>query len=692
MSKKRKKKWYEEEQKIEPKTPTNPQQGLFSNTERQHKAKYGKDIDWDAYDDVVASPYKFDWGLERRLDTRNGDALSRKEQNRNEFHNTYNNYQSTGGWRGYEYYKPQQLSYKYIQQMANILSAKYKITVTVSNEWRVDLKKKTLTYNPASLIYGTKSELLATLLHEIGKLRYCDHPYDLKDKYVAVYKVPAVEVLTLFEDVRADYAMLKEYGGAAEIYDSAIPMIDKKVGEYRQMGAMLSQLIPDILEKTLHDLVERATANAANVSPQTGYSGNGAATSPNNSQAEKFIQDSIYNIFGERDIDVVKQKLADIRQEYKDNGNLYDYAGQILHVMYDTDAKDTAYENILEKIDKTEPAVEKVKKLFKSQDVVDEMSQSVYPVIEDLLRDFNKDNERIKSAFPNMNTVVQEHLANELQQAMQGMNEGRVNTTKDGNTNIRTSAPTKDVIPQEWQSGDYVPLKESVMPEIKSLVRLLTFIRREDMTKRYQGNERRGKLNSKHLYRAATGNNRVFKRMLPNSNLVQSFAFSILVDTSGSMEGSRMVHTTRGLVILSEVFKQMDIPFEIITFASAGQTLKKFDQSFDSAAQKRIGGLPGHANGGTNLHEGLGAMKLELQPEANKVCIVLSDGGVGDAKHFDNQFFEPMAKKGIKSVAFGIECGNDVAKLCMGNSRAIDSANKLPIEFANLIKSLIKRK
>ncbi len=85
-------------------------------------------------------------------------------------------------------------------------------------------------------------------------------------------------------------------------------------------------------------------------------------------------------------------------------------------------------------------------------------------------------------------------------------------------------------------------------------------------------------------------------------------------------------------------------------------------------------------------------MQLAKQPEKNKVCIVLTDGGVGDMKHFDEKYFKPMKDKGILSVGFGLECYEDMSKFCLGNSKEIDNPSLLPVEFSNLLKSLIKKK
>ncbi len=261
-----------------------------------------------------------------------------------------------------------------------------------------------------------------------------------------------------------------------------------------------------------------------------------------------------------------------------------------------------------------------------------------------------------------------------------------------GNTMTRSSNKSDRTTPPEWENGDYKTLKDSVASEIKSLVNKLTYLRREEMTVKYQHDQKRGKLNTKKLYKTATGSRRLFKKKLENIDTIQSFAFSLLIDVSGSMDGDRIVHTTRALIILIEVFKKLDIPFEIVTFDDGASVVKNFEASMDKKIETSVGGLVKHSGGGTNLNQGLDALKIMNREEKNKIVVVLTDGGVGDTKEFDTKYFEPWAKKGVKSVGFGVECEEQMKNLCMGNSRLLSNSSQLPVEFSRLLKDLIKRR
>ncbi len=659
---------------------------LFGKSIQQHSADLKKKgfLDEDGFeilpedevgDDVGYSSHN--WELDKKLVDNKHNFKDKKEKyewNKQQYGNAYNSYEKTGVWEGYS--RVPQLTYKYVQQMANALSAQHNIKVRIGNDWRVDLIKKELTYNPASLIYGTKSELLATLMHEIGKLRYVTHHSLLKNKYISMYKAPALEVLSIFEDLRTDFLMLKAYESASEIYESVIPTVEKQVKGYMEFGETYREVIEKVAENVFGRIVD-------SYERETGLK----TLNP----ADPKLKEILFKTYGTSDLDTVKIGMGVLKSNLKNNGTIYEYCGEMLSVMYDLDdQKHKKFENIKDRVGKTIKTIEPSKKSVNSQGLVDYLDTDVYPVVEDLLKDAKDKNEQIQKAFPQMPEQVMKEMMKEVEQYMRHHSKN-TNLDDKGNTKTRTSGKTNNTIPPEWLSGDYKTLKDSVSMEIRQLVSRLTFLRREELVVRFQGEQKRGKLNAKSLYKHLLGSTRLFKKKLENVDTVRSFAFSVLIDKSGSMGGTRMVHCTRALIILAEVFKQMHIPFELVTFSTGAKTIKSFDEDMEKKIEGKIGGLVTSANGGTNLNEGLEQIKIQHQPERNKVLIVLTDGGVGDVQYYDQQFFVPMSKKGIKSVGFGIECESQMKDLCMSNSKLLDNASELPEEFSTLLKNLIKR-
>lgn len=690
MSKNKKKRWFNrgwggKETEIDT--------GLFGNTIKKHSERLKQQglLDEDGFEILPEDDYSYssyNWDYDRKLigAPEVKDKKERYEITKSEFSYQYSTYEKTGFWGGY--YRTPQLTYKYVQQMASALSAQHNVKVQIGNDWNVDLLHKTLTYNPASLIYGTKAELLATLMHEIGKLRYVTHSSLVKNKYLTMYQQPAKEVLSVYEDLRTDYLMLKAYEGAAEIYESVIPTVENQVKGYMEYGEAFRKIVAQIPMNVFQNIISNHTYNAP-----------GHTLNPN----DPALKEELLRAFGTSDIDKVKQGLKDLEKNLKETGTIYEYCGEMLTAMYDLDDQGhKQYDNIKEKIEKTIDTIEPSKKFDRSQELADYLDKTTYPVVEDLLKDAKDKNDAIDKAFPKMPEQAMKQIMDTLQQAMGGKGgtphpalqqlAKKLGVDPKGNMKPRSSGQTDVNIPPEWADGDYKTLKDSVSMEIKQLVARLTFLRREELTVRYQADQKRGKLNSKKLYKASHGSRRLFKKKLENTDTIRSFAFSVLLDVSGSMSGARITHCTRALIILAEVFKKMQIPFELITFSDGAKTIKHFGAELDKNMERSIGGLVKHSGGGTNLNRGLDATKIHSQPEKNKVVIVLSDGGVGHIPSFDEQYFMPWAKKGIKSVGFGIECGDDIKQLAMGNSRSLDTASQLPVEFSNLLKDLIKRK
>lgn len=648
----------------------------FPNTAKQHANKQKNLLDDEYYYDDDGYD---DWG--RELGFNQGKV--KYTDSKKEYDSHYNTYEKTGHWGGYSYYKAPQLSYKYVCQMANALAGQHNITLKIGTTWEVDLLKKTLTYNPASLIYGTKSELLATLLHEIGKLRYMEHYTTLNSKYLAIYKESAAEALFPFEDVRVDYQMLRAYESAAELYESAIPGVQKQIELQKDYGQAFRKASIEIIRYAYNEIVNKTVSD-----PEE--------------QKIKLLQ-----TFGTTDIAKVQQRINEMSKYYQVNGSLFEYCADITHAMYDLETPTTGFENIKEKVDLTIPAIEPVKRELTSQGAVDIVETMVYPHIEDLMKDVNEKAEKLKEMFPGMiesiakelEALFKQLMENSVGNAKKGAKAPTPNTGQGRENKIRGggSAPTEDHIPPDWVAGDYKSLKESVDPEIKSLVQKLTFLRREEMTVKYEANQRRGKLNSRSLVKYAFGSRRLFKRKLPNVDTIQSFAFSVLMDISGSMSGRRIIHTTRAMVLFNEVFKKLNIPFELVVFGSDSKVIKSFETVPDKAMEIKIGGLVNASGGGTNIDRGLEALKIKNRTENNKIVVVLTDGGVGDASVYDNAYFTPWREKNnIKSIAFGLELNqresDEMRRMVEGTGKVVESANTLPQEFAEVLRNVIKRK
>lgn len=707
---------------------------LFPNTVKQHNEKIlpvyhqGELIsgdDYDEYEDYYGwgkKPVKQDVGQGLNgLNIHNGaNKRDRKEwlkNESNEFSQDWEKKWTSNSWKGYSYYRVPTLTYRYVQQMANALASQHKIQVKVGNEWVCDLTTKTLTYNPATLVYSSKSELLATLLHEIGKLRYSKSMSELKyeingdprSPFLDKYGILSYSAMMPFEELRIDTKMLGEYGSAGEIYESQEPALQIVYENYKRLSQSLKEITVDVAGKVFNDMLEQATMdNATNqqfeitmrakLLIKAGLDENQAIAQAINEiakssmSADKGNRTRMMDLFGVGTRAEAEAEFQKMRRAIMAKDTLYDYIASMYSEAYVLKRDSDFSTGMVDRIKKTAPSFKPIVKHTDAVEVLAEMDKNVYPVIEDLLREAQQGSDELNGLGDKFKNEVGRQMKNMMQSFQESMGMGM-----EGNQKVRlskNSGQTNDTTVPEWFNGDYRTLKDSVRGEITRLTRMLTFLKRTEQQVRWVSNQRRGRLNMKKLYRAKLGNRKVFKSKLETVDTVRSFAFSILLDVSGSMAGPRMANTTRGMVILAEVFKDMAIPFEIVTFSDGAKTIKEFEGAMDSKVEKKIGGLPKCDGGGTNLNKGINIMKLKERTERNKICIVLTDGGVGNQDMYNRDYFAPMLQKDhIKSLAFGLEISqNEIGRLCNGTGVAIKNAVEVPYIFSDLLKSLMVKK
>jgi hypothetical protein len=654
---------------------------LFPNTAKQRaEKKYNKDgneimtpkqvLDADEDEYYYGYYQPDDWGRSWR------DSKKKTQASQ------WDDYKKTGVWKGYSTPKSATLSYSYIQQMANAIAAEHNVKVQVGRDWEVDLHKKILTYNPTTMMFGSKGELLATLLHEVGKIKLCTPLQGLQSKwYKEEWKKFAYQATIVFDDFRVDDVMIKSYPSADEVYQSQEATLLRVVEMYDKLADTYREVVRNVLQHKTNQLMEYMNDGH---DFQTSYTAVYRCPPPP-------------HMTGKTAYLAEQQKAISGHQT-----NIYDYVGVMIYKGYGL--KDTAVKTSKEQedlFDKTKGGIPKAIKESSTQGVLDMMDTEVFPHIEHLLESMSNGSDAMKQAMGN---GAAKGIMQDVNNNMQGhegnpdLDDGNNNNTK---IKSRGQLPGTDQLPKEWVDGDYASLKDSVQAEIASLTRKLTTIRRKENIIRFENNHRRGKLNSKVLYRHRLGSNRLFKKKMQNVDTVRSFVFSILVDISGSMydggygnkvRKAKIVHTIRGVIMLSEVFTKLDMPFEVIFFTEHAQIVKKFDDKYDKKVKGRVSGVINESGGGTRLAAGLAASTIEKREELNRVCVVLTDGLCEPNQVLDEKYFRPFAKKNIKSIVMGLECGDEIKGLNMGQGRRVDNSAQMPEEFYNVLKTTVLKK
>lgn len=575
----------------------------------------------------------------------------------------WEDYNTTGEWKGYSYYEKSTIDYRYIEQMANIFSAQHNITVKIGKTWAIDLKTKTLEYNPTQLMFGTKANVVVSLLHEIGHLRYTTHMDDLKKVGMIKKYKEAFAVLNVFEDFRIDELMKQSYAGAEDIYEANVAVVNelaKKYVEKAERELNFTQGQVNCLFAYLEEY--RRNKNLESLKSSLETFGEKMAEDAHLLELAEAVKDMTATDFNE--------KRTIIESVLKGQGNINFYYANIIFNAYGLPEKKMS-ERIKKAVDETKHAIPLTKKAGSTQEVLDILEAEVYPRIEDLMKERDKMNEAMAKM---LGEAFAKFLACGMQESEQAT----------GKSPLVRQSGDKHTLPKEWENGEYDALKESVDSAIKELIRKLRILKAKDLSPVWESNKKRGKLNIRSVYRYPAGRFDIFKKREIVNDRTRNFAFALMVDVSGSMRGERAISATRGAIILAEVFSYFEIPFEIIKFGSFADKIKQFDEPLKRGIKDKIGGITQANDGSTRLNYSLKATGIEKRPERNKYLIVISDGGVDDISGTKGTISR-MIKNGVQPIGLEItDYGGVQLDGVMPPDRVkeINDPNTLPIELS----------
>lgn len=578
----------------------------------------------------------------------------------------WDGYKQTGVWKGYGQYKPTTLTYSYVEQMANMIASQHNINIKVGNGWGVDLDGRVLTYNPVSLMYMSKSELLATLLHEVGKIAMCDSAKKISNGYVDKYHA-AYKVVSVFDDFRVDDRMIKSYPSAPEIYESLDGILEKVVKTYRQRGTDSSQRISyevrNILGAVNKIILDRG------MSFEDAY----------------MCITKAFPVF--KTMDEFKAWVSYFTG--MDIPTVWDYCAAVIDKGYGVNSQRFSAD-IDARFERTKPMVVESTRRANTQDLADAMDTLVFPFIEDLMKNERDGGDELRKGVGDKAAADIQRTAS--REGAYGSKAAKVDF--EGNSSpINGRGRGTENVPHERKEGDYSALRESVDSEIRSLTRKMSNLRRVEQTARHRPNERRGRLNMKQLYKHPLGNRRLFRRKVEATDTLNSFTFSIMVDTSGSMHGNRIIHTVRALILLSEVFGKLDMRFEVMTFEDEAKVYKTFDGEYSKDVKTGVAAIVRRNGGGTALESALKKTKITQRPEFNRVVVILTDGQTENHEYLNRRYFEKWEKGGIRSIVIGLETTKEMIEgLNGGKGMAVENAAEMPQVFYDILKKLIFKK
>ena len=198
----------------------------------------------------------------------------------------------------------------------------------------------------------------------------------------------------------------------------------------------------------------------------------------------------------------------------------------------------------------------------------------------------------------------------------------------------------------------------------------------------WDGGRDDGRLDTRRLVGAFNGRQDVFKKKQPRSEM--DTAFTMLIDLSGSMSGSKVRIAEQCAMALAESVDKTGVQYEVLGFEQSGSLLHNYVmraeggqysryrplnmyifKAFEERLFESKGAMASIANCvGNGNPDGEALMsayaRLKARPEKRKVLMVLSDGqpaADGDyiqGQHYLNKVVGQITKDGTDVVGIGI--------------------------------------
>jgi hypothetical protein len=568
--------------------------------------------------------------------------------------------------------------------MATGLSLKFGVTIEKGEHWKADVESKKITYTD-SLKWLDKDNAIALLLHETGHLLNTD-PINVTP-IQKKYPITTHFVVNMLEDVRIDDIMSQAFGNSkyymdklngqstSIVEDTMKALSSEKATLFQALAENKKNLahaelleiqakkeisfVMETLKKTkslMPDHPELDTLNLKNLRNVLG--------SINGVHASK-IRDWLYRLNGN---EILKDQFIQTVSQYERDQcqvQLYEYQKKDLerrlkNIDNEVLMKTACFIAFLNLKNLRVPpssneakalgqaitdvciGVEKFETTAKVQDLYE---TKVLPLIEHLLDEKNEQEKQKQQ---------------QEQDAKDGKGKGQDSKKeKEINDKIKKNAKKKGGYgTQEERTQpplNYKKAYDRIKPTISGYITRYRRILKDNAFDRLEGRFRTGKLTKKRLYKASLNEDKLFQRKSERNN--KNYVFSIMIDDSGSMEGSKQQGATNALVHMSEILNSCKVPYEIGYFADDYLIAKELHEPLDrvkvgfKASQSDIGG-------GTELRAPLKYMikSLSDHKSPNKIGIVLTDGDVGGDKLKDLiSKFESNNPNGI-IYGIGVDC------------------------------------
>lgn len=397
----------------------------------------------------------------------------------------------------------------YIRVLASALSTSYGVRVEEGDVWAFDSGKKTLIYNPVTLLERPIEVVRGVLLHEIGHLMYT-----VPEKSSQIYQdYPIINlVYNAFEDVRIEQKLGREFGSFARE-----PILTKNldgIGKFFEKNSLVSttKAYQVGAVAVMVDLMMQVLSGEARP-----HSWEEREVFGRIQRVERELQDYI-----EEDV----HKAAQVIQQKEDWRKLISMARG-------------------------------ARSFGEIQRMVD---ARVFPYIKHLIEN-DPANDAMKQAMQAAKAEAQQAAQSTGQPGEDGEDAAEVIAIKmEDDPGDGTLADSR----KPYYTPSYPEASAMVSPYTNYLASRIKDIMKENTAMGFHGNHRAGRLLSRNVTKLTMGEERVFSKR----NVVDNPKHHLIValDASGSMDGEKMHNAYLGTVLALDTFQKIRMPFTIIEF------------------------------------------------------------------------------------------------------------------------------
>lgn len=183
----------------------------------------------------------------------------------------------------------------------------------------------------------------------------------------------------------------------------------------------------------------------------------------------------------------------------------------------------------------------------------------------------------------------------------------------------------------------------------------------------------------------------------------KDYAFTLLVDLSGSMRGEKIEETFKAVIVLTEVLTQLGIKTEILGFNNRIHEFLVFGKKLSKDVRDKMSEMLGEVASNRALYNDDGwavdeaSKRLAMQDEIEKIMIVLSDGVPEESSVHSGEEYELKSvvdkivlKDKVKVIGLGIGSGTSHVSHYYPYSIADVSVGEMAKQLADLLVKVIE--